>query len=304
MLIAVFDIGGTSIKYGIVDEEGNILMDGSFPSEAHLGGEAIIKNVIAQSKTLQHDWNLDGIAISSAGQIDNKAGVVVHATDNIPGYTGVRIKQSIQDATGLPVTAENDVNCTALGEYWKGAAMGADDFLCVTIGTGIGGAIFTDGKLYSGSRFSAGEIGHINLYPGGKACTCGDSGCLEKYASSSALQEMIFNRLGYKMELKDFFDRLRTGDDECVTLYNRWIDDLTTGLKSIVHILNPELIVIGGGISAQGDFLLDPIKESLSKKIMPNHAASLDVRIAQHGNQANLLGAAKQFLMIKDGEYG
>ncbi|WP_010531680.1 ROK family protein [Lentibacillus jeotgali] len=302
MLIAVFDIGGTSIKYGVVDEAGSILMDDSFPSQAHLGGEAIIKNVIAKSRELQHEWNLDGIAISSAGQIDNQEGVVVHATGNIPGYTGVQIKKTIQDATGLNVTAENDVNCTALGEYWKGAAMGAEDFLCVTIGTGIGGAIFTDGKLSTGSRFSAGEIGHINLYPGGKACTCGDSGCLEQYASSSALQEMIFETLGYKMELKEFFDRLRAGDEKCTWLYNRWIDDLTTGLKSIVHILNPELIVIGGGISAQGDFLLNPIKKSLSSKIMPNHAASLDIRIAQHANQANLLGAAKHFIDCGGGE--
>ncbi|TFJ92482.1 ROK family protein [Lentibacillus salicampi] len=296
MLIAAFDIGGTSIKYGVVNEAGNVLMDNSFPSEAHFGGETIMQNVIAKSRELQNEWNLDGIAISSAGQIDNQAGVVVHATDNIPGYTGVRIKKTVQEATGLHVTVENDVNCTALGEYWKGAAKGADDFLCVTIGTGIGGAIFTNGQLLTGSRFSAGEIGHINLYPGGKACTCGDSGCLEQYASSSALQEMIFATLGYKMELKGFFDRLRAGDQELITLYDRWIDNLTTGLKSIVHILNPELIVIGGGISAQGDFLLTPIKESLSTKIMPNHAASLDIRIAQHGNKANLLGAAKHFI--------
>src|SRR5699024_8820105 len=302
MLIAVFDIGGTSVKYGIVDEKGTILLDDSVASEAHFGGEAIIQNVIAKSRELQHEWDIEGIAISSAGQIDNKAGAVVHATDNIPGYTGVQIKKTIQDATGLNVSAENDVNCTALGEHWKGVAIGADNFLCITIGTGIGGALFTDGKLYTGSRFSAGEIGHINLYPGGKACTCGDNGCLEQYASSSALQEMIFDRFGVKMELKDFFDRLRTGDEESMALYNQWIDDLTTGLKSMVHILNPELIIIGGGISAQRDFLLNSIKESLSKKIMPNHAATLDIRIAQHANQANLLGAAKHFIDCVGGE--
>ncbi|GGJ98893.1 sugar kinase [Lentibacillus kapialis] len=296
MFIAAFDIGGTSIKYGVVNEEGTILMDNSFPSEAHLGGKAIIQNIIAKGKELQQEWDLAGIAISSAGQIDNKAGVVVHATDTIPGYTGVQIKQRIEEATGLKVTAENDVNCTALGEHWKGAAMDADDFLCVTIGTGIGGAIFTDGTLYAGSRFSAGEIGHINLYAGGKPCTCGDSGCLEQYASSSALQEMIGAVFGYKMELRTFFDGLRTDDEKSMVLYNQWIDDLATGMKSMVHILNPELIVIGGGVSAQGDFLLDPVKEALMEKIMPNHAAKLDIRIAQHANQANLLGAVKHFI--------
>ncbi|TMN21759.1 ROK family protein [Lentibacillus cibarius] len=301
MFIAVFDIGGTSIKYGVLNEEGTILMDKAFPAEAHLGGEVLIQNVIAKSKELQQEWALAGIAISSAGQIDNKTGVVVHATDNIPGYTGVRIKQRVEEATGLSVTVENDVNCTALGEYWKGAATDAENFLCITIGTGIGGAIFTDGRLYVGARFSAGEIGHINLYPDGKPCTCGDHGCLEQYASSSALQEMIKETFGYTINLREFFDRLRTGDPKGMAVYNKWIDNLTTGLKSIVHTLNPELIVIGGGISAQGDFLLDPIKESLSEKIMPNYQVNLDVRIAQHANQANLLGAAKHFIDQKGG---
>ncbi|SFE11671.1 Sugar kinase of the NBD/HSP70 family, may contain an N-terminal HTH domain [Lentibacillus persicus] len=296
MYIAVFDIGGTSVKYGIATEKGDLLIEDAFPTNAQLGGETLVQTIIDKVKTLQRDWQLDGVAISSAGQIDNKTGIVVHATDTIPDYTGMNVVKRIGEAVALPVTVENDVNCTALGEHWNGAASDSDNFVCVTIGTGIGGALFAGGQLYTGSGFSAGEIGHMTLYPGGKACTCGDEGCLEKYSSSSALQEMLFEHLGVKMELRDFFDRLRDGDEDCVPLFNRWIDDLTTGLKSMVHMLNPGLIVIGGGISAQGDFLVNAIKASLQQKIMPNHGKNLDVRVAENGNQANLLGAVKHFL--------
>ncbi|GAA0438748.1 ROK family protein [Lentibacillus halophilus] len=296
MVIAVFDIGGTSIKYGLVDEKGTIMMERSFPTYAHLGGETIVRNVIRTGQDLQDAWPMDGISISTAGQIDNKEGTVVHATDTIPGYTGTRIKDVVQDATGLPVTVENDVNCTALGEYWMGAAQQSKHFLCVTVGTGIGGALFVNGELYTGAHFSAGEIGHMNLYPNGKSCPCGSAGCWERYASSSALSNMIAETYGETMNLIDFFDRLRADDATGWTLFRRWVDDVTTGLMSLVHTLDPELIVIGGGISAQGDFLLEPIRSALMDKVMPNYARHLDVTMAHFYNQANLLGAAKHFL--------
>lgn len=297
MLIAVFDIGGTSIKFGIANEDGDLLFHDAFPSEAYLGGEAIMNKVISQCKQFKKKWDIGGITISTAGQIDAKNGVVVYATENIPGYTGVEISKYIGSATGLPVKAENDVNCTALGEHWKGAAKNVDNFLCVSLGTGIGGAIFINGQLYTGHSFSAGEIGHINLYPGGKLCTCGNYGCFEKYASSLALEEMIKEKFNGELGMIEFFDRLRSGDHEGKELLNQWIDHLTTGLQSLVHMFNPEMIVIGGGISAQGDFLLKLIKESLFKKIMPNHKRNLSVKMAVHDNKANLLGAIKHFIV-------
>ncbi|ASN06147.1 ROK family protein [Virgibacillus necropolis] len=297
MQLGVIDIGGTSIKYGVVTDQGNFLYSASTPTEAHLGGMEVIGKVLKVCDELRGNDELTGIAISSAGQIDNVNGTVVFATNNIPGYTGVPVAELVRKHTGLPVTVENDVNCTALGEYWKGAAVNVNDFLCVTIGTGIGGALFLNGELYTGSNFSAGEIGHISLYPNGKPCTCGNNGCFEKYASSAALEERIFETLGQQIDLKEFFTMTKQGNHACIEIFEKWIDDMTTGLQSLVHIFNPKLIVIGGGVSAQGEFLLQAIKRSLMGKVMPNHRRSLEVKLAENDNKANLLGAAKHYLM-------
>jgi glucokinase len=295
MYLGVFDIGGTSIKYGIVNLEGKLLFHDSLPTEAHMGGEAVIQKVINISKELIDRWKISGISISSAGQVNSETGMVVYATDNIPRYTGLNITELIQKETHLPVMVENDVNCTALGEYWLGAAKDVDDFICVTIGTGIGGALFLDGKLYTGKGYCAGEIGHITLYPDGRECTCGKNGCFESYASSKALTDLITKAAGNTVPLIQFFKAVKAGDPESLALFELWLNDLTTGLKSIVHLLNPELIVLGGGISAQGDFLLEAIKDSLFPKLMPNHAATLEIMLAKNGNDANLLGAAQNF---------
>ncbi|MGY4688945.1 ROK family protein [Salibacterium sp. K-3] len=296
MLIAVFDVGGTSVKYGIVNEEGTILLHEAFPAEAHSGGRTIVQKMISKVGELQEAWNLSGISISSAGQVDHTKGIIVHATDTIPEYTGLPVKNRMQEATGLDVQMENDVNCMALGEHWKGAARDVNNFLCVAIGTGIGGALFINGELYTGTGFAAGEIGHIHLYPNGKACTCGGSGCLERYASSAALQEIITEATGYPVELQTFFKRVRSGEQKYTAVYEQWLEDLTTGLKSMVHMLNPEVVIIGGGISAQGDFLQASIKHSLMQKVMPSHARHLDVKMAAYENKANLLGAAVHFM--------
>ncbi|AIF44374.1 ROK family protein [Virgibacillus sp. SK37] len=292
----VIDIGGTAIKFGVLTKDGELLYHDSMPTEAHQGGMALVKKIIDICDKLMKSWVVSGVAISSAGQIDGINGVVVHATDTIPGYTGISVSQLVSEHTGLRVSVENDVNCTAIGEHWKGAAKGYDDFICVTIGTGIGGALFMNGKLYTGSNFSAGEFGHINLYKDGKPCTCGNNGCYERYASSAALAELVAESTGSEMSLPHFFQLVKEGDAQCVKVFESWVDDLTTGLQSLVHIFNPELIVIGGGITGQGDFLLDAIQSSLYDKLMPNHRKQLSIKLAENDNKANLLGAAKHFM--------
>ncbi|WP_298834292.1 ROK family protein [uncultured Planococcus sp.] len=295
MQLGVIDIGGTFIKYAVVDQEGLFLSHDSVPTDAPSGSKKLIAKILGLCDQMMADFEIGGIAISSAGQIDALRGVVVFATDNLPGYTGTRLAELVSGHTGLPVRVENDVNCTALGESWKGAARGVENFLCVTIGTGVGGALFLNGKLYTGAGFSAGEIGHLVLYPGGKACTCGSRGCYEQYASSSALQQLISEEFSEWMDLKAFFGRVKAEDSKALLLFDDWIDDLTTGLQSLVHLFNPELIVIGGGISAQGEFLRQAIESSLNKKIMPNHKKHLQIKMAEHDNKSNLLGAAKNF---------
>lgn len=297
MQIGVIDIGGTSIKFGVVNDKGDILQHDAIPTEAERGGKQVMKRVVGICESLMKEFSVRGFSISSAGQIDSVHGKVLYATANIPQFTGTPIAETIRESTGLPVKVENDVNCTALGEYWKGAAASVNHFLCVTIGTGIGGALFLNGELYTGTSFAAGELGHMTLYPNGKRCTCGKRGCYEQYASSAALEKSVFQAFGYALDLRDFFSMVKENDPTCINVFEQWVDDLTTGMASLVHMFNPELIVIGGGISAQGDILLHAIQSSIKSKILPNHRHSLAIKLAEHGNQANLIGAAKHYFM-------
>lgn len=298
MLLAVFDIGGTSIKYGVVDEKGEILFSSSLHTQAHLGGLQVVRNVIHTAKELRKDWPIDGVSVSTAGQVDD-LGRVVYASDNIPGYTGLHVRELIEKELNLPVQVENDANCAAIGEHWKGAAQGVENFLCITLGTGIGGAIFLNGKVYTGSAYSAGEVGHMNLYPNGKPCSCGMNGCYEQYASSRALQNLVSEMLHEPLSLTEFFQRVHGKDAHCLQVYERWLDDLTIGLKSMIHFLDPQLVVIGGGISEQGDLFLEAIKDALYPKLMINHAENVQIKLAEQGNHAQLLGATRNFFRNK-----
>lgn len=295
-MLCIFDIGGTKIKYGIVTEQGEIITKSQMDTEAINGGRAILDRIVEKSRILKNQYPLAGLGISSAGQIDSKAGKVVFATESLPNYTGMPIKELLEKELGLPVAVENDVNCTALGEYWQGAAKNEEEFIGVTLGTGIGGSIVIGGKIYNGISFSAGEFGHINLYPNGLACSCGSKGCYEMYASSKALENRIKRLLGEGADLLEVFGRAKKGDAIVNEVIDGWIKDLALGLKSIVHIFNPGLIVIGGGISEQGNFLLRKIEGELHKIIMPSFREKLVIKMALQGNDANLLGAAYHFI--------
>lgn len=294
MYIGAIDIGGTSIKTAISDEFGNLHKERAFPTEASKGGLFLMDKILAICEDMQAFEQLAGFAISTAGQVDTEKGSIIYATDTIPGYTGIKVCELITSSTGLPAAIDNDVNCTALGEHWLGAAQGFNDFLTVTLGTGIGGAMFLNGSLYRGAAFSGGEIGHMILYPEGESCTCLQTGCYERYASSAALHRLVQPQFG-NLELPTFFELVREGDSIAEEIFEEWMNDLTTGLASLVLILNPEAVIIGGGISAQGDFLRDAIQLSLEPKLMPNHKKDLTIAMAERGNDANLLGAVKHF---------
>ncbi|SDK22863.1 ROK family protein [Natronincola ferrireducens] len=296
MILCTFDIGGTTIKYGIVTQLGEVIIKSQMDTEARYGGGAIINKIIEKTKELKNHYDIDGIAISSAGQIDNKEGKVIFATNTIPNYTGTPIKEILEQQLGLPVTVENDVNCTALGEYWQGAGKNAEEFIALTLGTGIGGAIVIDGKIYSGAYFSAGEFGHMNLYPDGLRCPCGNKGCYEMYASSKALANKIKKVYGEEVDTFDVFRLAKEGNISANEMIDGWVQDMALGLQSIVHIFNPGLIIIGGGISEQGNFLLEKIQWQLKKIIMPPFKEKLSIKMAVKGNEANLLGAAYYFI--------
>lgn len=285
MKTLVFDIGGTEIKYALCDENFNLTEKNSVPTNAFEGGKRIIERVAAIAKTFE---GVDRIGISTAGQVDSEKGMIVYATDSIPGYTGVQIKQIIEAETGVPCAVENDVNSAALGEAYFGAAMGEDNFICLTYGTGIGGAIFLEGKLFKGNGCSAGEFGHFITRAGGKSCTCGGCGCYEAYASSGALVRAVKEKTGRELNGREIFAEF--DNPEIRTVIDEWIDEIVIGLKGLVYIFNPSLIVAGGGIMNE-KYITDEINSRLTSELMASFRCVKVVK-AQAGNDANLLGAA------------
>ncbi|MFL0268637.1 ROK family protein [Candidatus Clostridium radicumherbarum] len=288
MKILGIDIGGTAIKIGIINEYGDIYESREIPTLANEGGEALmnrILNVIGEYK------NLDKIGISTAGQVDTLEGKIIFATENIPGWTGMKIKRRIEQAYEIPVAVENDVNAAAIGEAYYGAAKNYKSFLCLAYGTGIGGAIIEEGKVYKGAFGSAGEFGHIITHVGGKNCTCGGQGCYEAYASTTALVNKVKKELNIEyVDGRIIFKLLEEGNLVVQRILHEWLYEIIIGLVSIVHIFNPSLIVLGGGIMAR-NYIIDYINENLPKYLMENYK-KVKVIGAKLGNNAGILGAA------------
>ena len=226
--------------------------------------------------------------MSTAGQVDPVEGYIRFANENIPGYTGTRVREIIQERFNVPVTIENDVNCAAIGEGQYGAGKLYDDFICLTYGTGIGGAIVIDRQIYSGSAFSAGEFGHIITHAGGLACGCGFRGCYEQYASTTALVKNAMDinpNLSTGRKIFDNFHELQVKE-----IVNRWIDEIIIGLSSLTHVFNPECIILGGGIM-NVPYIIERFNDLFFQNIMPSYA-NVVLKQAELGNNAGLHGAA------------
>lgn len=286
MRILALDIGGTDIKYGIINESFDILEAHKTPTNAHLGGAHIIDTIIDISKNYT---NIDKIAISTAGQVDSHSGVIVYATDTIPNYTGTRLKEAVEKETGILTVVENDVNSAAYGEAHFGAGKGYDSFICLTYGTGIGGAIFLNGDVFKGSGFSAGEMGHIITHAGGKACTCGGNGCYEQYASTSALLRAVNEISSTPLNSFEIFSKMNS-DEKIKSAVDSWIDEIIIGLISIIYTFNPPLIILGGGIMNE-EYIINSINERLPSRLMESFR-NVKIKRATLGNKASMLGAS------------
>ncbi len=285
MKILAFDIGGTEIKYAFCDENFNLTECKTIPTNACEGGKRIIERIV---EIIKSSSGVDRVGISTAGQVDSVKGEIIFATDSIPGYTGTKIKEIIETETGIPTAVENDVNSAAIGETVFGAAKGYPNFICLTYGTGIGGAIYLDGKLFTGSSFSAGEFGHIVTHAGGKSCTCGGSGCYEAYASTRALTDAVKEKTGKPMNGRDIFENFE--NPEIRSIIDEWIDEIVIGLKGLVYIFNPPVIIAGGGIMSQ-KYIIDEINKRLQAELMSSYG-NVKVLKALMGNDANKIGAA------------
>ncbi len=283
MRIAALDIGGTSIKSGIwTGSEATELKERD--TNAKLGGAKLMETVIEILKTYD---NFDAIGISTAGQVDTENGSICYANENIPGYTGTRIRDILEKEFGVPVAVENDVNAAAYGELIHGAGKGLDSFLCLTYGTGVGGAIVLNRKIYHGSTYAGASFGGIVVHPeelGGKAEL---SGCYEKYASTTALVEKAKALNPDLINGRRIFEAIDNSDIRMIV--DQWIDEIVYGLVTLIHIFNPTDIILGGGILAQS-YVVEKINERLFSLVYPQ-ARGVTIHQAMLANTAGLTGA-------------
>lgn len=296
MKIVGIDIGGTMIKYGLITLTGEILESGEVSTEADKGVENLFNKLVTIIESYSKE-ELLGIAVSGTGQIDGSIGKVVGGNDIIPGWIGTNLVERLENRFNIPAVLENDVNCAALGEKWLGAGREEKDFICITIGTGIGGGIVLNNNIFRGDTCVAGEFGHIQIVKDGIQCLCGKKGCYERYASATALMRMAKEVTGEDLGGKEIFDREKSGDSLMKKVVSEWVDYFTDGLSTIAYIFNPPLVVIGGGVTKQGDYLLSKFNESLSTKLGVNFRKDLKIKFAELGNNAGMLGA--EYLLLK-----
>lgn len=296
MKVVGIDIGGTAVKYALLSEEGTLLSTGEFPTCAEKGVENLFNN-ICKVIDKYNCSDLLGIAVSGTGQIDGSIGKVIGGNPIIPGWIGTNLVELLETKYGVRAVLENDVNCAALGEKWLGAGKDEENFVCLTIGTGIGGGIILNNDIFRGDTCVAGEFGHIQIVKNGVQCMCGKKGCFERYASATALVKMVKDATGKELNGKEIFELEKAGDTKIKEIVDTWIDYFTDGLSTIIYIFNPSLVVIGGGVTKQGDYLLDRINKSLDGKLGENYKKNLKIRFAQLGNNAGMLGA--EYLLLK-----
>jgi len=291
------DIGGTFIKYALVDEAG-IISELKRQKTSKEGYKALLGQVFNIIEELQNDFkekNIVGIGIASAGQISHEKGVVLSATDNLPGWAGTRLKEIIEERYNMVCHTDNDVKCAALGEMFFGNGKNIKDFVCIAIGTGVGGAIVENGRLIRGSDGIASEVGHIVIRSGGRRCNCGNKGCYEQYASITALKRIVEEKFGKKYLPKDrgveWLFEIYDQDERLKLIIDRFADNIADGIVSLVNTVNPKVVIIGGAISSC-ELLMNKVSESVYEKVMPVFKKNLKIVPALMGNNAALLGVS------------
>jgi glucokinase len=284
------DIGGTDIKFGIVNELGEVIQSSKKTTEIEKGIESLIENVIhIVGMLLSEDYEISGIGVSTAGVVDTENGEILYAGETMPGYTGTNWKIVLEGKYGISVMVHNDVNAVALGEGWVGAAKGADTYFCMTLGTGIGGAIVINQKLYKGKNYRAAEIGYM-----GKRRE--NDSIYEKTAATSILVQaarILYN--SNQVEGEQIFLKAKMQDENSIQLLDRWTEKVVIGLVDIICLLDPGLIIIGGGVSSQGDFLIQQIEKKLSLFLPEAFQNLTTIKTAENGNHAGIVGAVSEF---------
>ncbi|MFI3101708.1 ROK family glucokinase [Streptococcus suis] len=310
------DLGGTSVKLAILTTEGEIQEKWSIKTNILDDGSHIVPDIIDSIKQRfeTHGLTKDdflGVGMGSPGVVDSEAGTVIGAY-NLNWKTLQLVKEQFESALGLPFSIDNDANVAALGEQWVGAGNNNPNVVFMTLGTGVGGGVIAAGNLIRGVKGAGGELGHITVdFDEPFACTCGKKGCLEtvasatgivnlsrryadQYAGDAKLKQMIDD--GQDVTAKDVFDLAKEGDDLALIVYRHFSEYLGVACANIAAVLNPAYIVLGGGVSAAGEFLLDGVRKVFAENSFPQIKESTQIVLATRGNDAGVLGAASLVL--------
>ena len=309
------DLGGTAIKGGIIDDDGVIIIKDSIRTDKENGADKVLNDMAEFALFLTKKAGLKvkdvaGIGIGSPGLVDGGSAKVVFAP-NLK-WKNVDVRTVIESKTGLPVYNSNDANCAALGEYMFGASKNYKNSIFVTLGTGVGGGIIIDGKLFEGVGGAGAEIGHTVIGIDGEQCACGRRGCYETYASATALIRQAKEALQKnhntllseynegEIFAKDVFDCADKGDKVANEVVDKYYEYVGIGLVNLVNVFRPEIILIGGGVSARGEKLLKPLREYVAKySYAGSNAPSVKIDVASLGNDAGIVGAASLAVAAK-----
>lgn len=308
-LILGIDIGGTSIKIGLINVQGVIKHHWEIPTNTKDAGAHIVKEIWAsvleqmEKKSLTTD-RLLGIGIGAPGFTNVDEGIVYEAV-NI-GWKNLNLAEAFKEWTDLPVYVANDANVAALGENWVGAGEQSNHMIALTLGTGVGSGIISNGQLINGANGTGGEIGHMTIDPNGYPCNCGLKGCLETIASATGIVRQALERAkkspsssmariyekNGELSTKEIFDLAKEGKKDALQLIEEVTDVLGFAIANLAVLLNPEKVLIGGGVSKAGEFLIERIDQSFKKYALPRIYEVCEIKVAKLGNDAGMIGAA------------
>jgi glucokinase len=302
------DIGGTKLAVGVATADGRVLAEARRPSEAREGPDAMIGRAVELAREVVADAGLElagveAIGIGCGGPLDPWRGVILNALNN-PGWIDVPLVTRIEDALGRPAYLDNDANAAALGEHRFGAGRGVRNMVYLTISTGVGGGLILDGRLFHGANGNAGELGHISVQVhGGRPCHCGSIGCIEAYCSGTNIAERFREAMAAggstvlsamdptEITAGHVADAARDGDPLARRVWDESMELLGGGIVSIIHAFNPELVVLGGGVTRAGDLLFEPVRRVVGERAMPWLVEPVRIVPAALGHLTGVLGA-------------
>lgn len=287
------DLGATFVKIGLVDNRGKVYFRRKIKTPPGADKTLLIDSIVDNVKDIikKSGKSVFGVGIGVPGPVDSKRGIV-HYFPNIKGWKEVPLKAMLEKKLGLRVMLDNDVNAMTLGEFVFGAGKGSRDIVCLTLGTGVGGGIIIDGKLYRGGSMTAGEIGHMPINETGPICNCGGIACLERYIGNRYILERAKKIFGNNITLERVTELAGLDNKKAAAIWRDVAKKLGAALTQVVNLLNPDKIVIGGGVSKAGPFILTPLKKEVKKRAMKDQAAHVKIVLAKLGADAGIIGSS------------